>query len=50
MQTCKSDIAMLDQAYVKKLVHTVMQDWEIKQTNKKKNKKNQKIMHHPTDT
>ena len=35
MQTCKSDIAMLDQAYAKKLVHTVMQD-EIKQTNKKK--------------
>ena len=35
MQTCKSDIAMLDQAYAKKLVHTVMQD-KIKQTNKKK--------------
>ena len=43
MQTCKSDVVMLNQAYAKKLVYTVMQGWEIKQTNKKtttrKNKK-----------
>ena len=49
MQTCKSDIVMLDQANAKKtLVYTVMQGWEIKHT--QKNKKNQKIMHHSIDT
>ena len=36
MQTCKSDVVMLNQTYAKKLVYTVMQGWEIKQTNKKK--------------
>ena len=38
MQTCKSDIVMLDQANAKKLVYTVMQGWEIKHKKKQQEK------------
>ena len=47
MQTCKLDCDARP-SMCEKLVYTVMQGWEI--THKKNNKKNQKIMHYPTDT
>ena len=39
MQTYKSDTVMIDQAYAKKLVYTVMQGWEIKGKNSTHTKK-----------
>ena len=48
MQTCKSDIVMLDQAYAKGIYGNAR--LRNKTTKKKNNRKNQKIMHHPTDT
>ena len=58
MQTCKSDTVMIDQAYAEKILYTVIEDWEIKAKNNKKNQQwfnrtcdaKPKVMHHLTDT